>query len=85
MIVESLVVLVIIVFLVIQTISLASIVCTILGAKWAGLVFALIAMTGGLYTGRFRFEGLLYWFFPACALVLWVWKFQGTILAIWLR
>lgn len=79
MIVESLVALVIIIWLAIQFVALASIVLTLFNAKWIGFGLALVAILGGLYTGRLRFEGLLYWFFPLVALLFWVWKHKDFI------
>ena len=76
---EGLVALVIIIWLTIQFVALTSIVLTLMNAKWVGFGLALVAMLGGLYTGRLRFEGLLYWFVPATALVFWVWKYKDFI------
>ncbi|NBW19893.1 MAG: hypothetical protein EBR82_69170, partial [Caulobacteraceae bacterium] len=71
---EGLVALVVIVWLTIQAVALTSIVLTLMNAKWIGFWIAAVALAGGLYTGRLRFEGLLYWFFPLVALVFWGWK-----------
>jgi len=79
MIVEGLVALAIIIWLSIQFVALAAIVLTLLNAKWIGFGLALVAMLGGLCTGRLRFEGLLYWFFPLVALVFWLWKFRDEV------
>jgi hypothetical protein len=81
---EGLVALVIIIWLSIQFSALAAIVLTLFNAKWIGFGLALVAIAGGLYTGRFRFEGMLYWFLPAVALVFWVWKYK-EVFSIWLR
>ena len=79
MIVEGLVALVIIIWLTIQFVALTSIVLTLMNAKWVGFGLALVAMLGGLYTGRLRFEGLLYWFVPLVALVFWCLKYKDFI------
>ena len=81
---EGLVALVVIVWLTIQSVALASIVMTLMNAKWIGFCFAAVALAGGMYTGRVRFEGMLYWFLPAVALVFWVWKYK-EVFSIWLR
>ena len=82
---EGLVALVIVIWLTIQFVALTSIVLTLFNAKWIGFGLALVAMLGGLYTGRFRFEGMLYWFMPLVALVFWLWKFQDELLAMLMR
>jgi len=76
---EGLVALVIVIWLAIQSVALASIVLTLMNAKWIGFGLAFVAIAGGLYTGRFRFEGLLYWFLPAVALVFWCLKYKDFI------
>jgi hypothetical protein len=81
---EGLVTLVVMVWLSIQSVALASIVMTLMNAKWIGFGLAAVALAGGMYTGRFRFEGLIYWFLPAVALVFWVWKYR-EVFSIWLR
>ena len=77
---EGLVALVIIIWLTIQFVALTSVVLTLMNAKWIGFGLALVAMLGGLCTGRLRFEGLLYWFFPLVALLFWVWKHKEVFL-----
>ena len=79
---EGLVALVVIIWLTIQFVALTSIVLTLLNAKWVGFGLALAAILGGLYTGRLRFEGLLYWFLPAVAFVCWLWKYKD-VFSIW--
>ena len=81
---EGLVALVIIIWLSIQAVALTAIVLTLFNVKWVGFGLAAVALAGGLYTGRFRFEGMLYWFVPLIALVFWVWKYKD-VFAIWLR
>jgi hypothetical protein len=81
---EGLVALVIFIWLAIQSVALASIVLTLSNAKWIGFCFAAVALAGGMCTGRFRFEGMLYWFLPAVALVFWCLKYKD-VFSIWLR
>jgi hypothetical protein len=81
---EGLVALVIFIWLSIQFAALIAIVLTLMNAKWIGFCFAAVALAGGMCTGRIRFEGLVYWFFPACALVFWGLKYR-EVFAIWLR
>ena len=82
---EGLVALVIMIWLSIQFVALASIVLTLFNAKWIGFGFAIVALAGGLYTGRFRFEGLIYWFLPVVAGMYWIWKYKEVFSWIWLR
>jgi hypothetical protein len=81
---EGLVALVIIIWLSIQFAALAAIVMTLMNAKWISFGLALVAMLGGLCTGRLRFEGMLYWFIPLIALVFWCLKYR-EVFSIWLR
>ena len=71
---EGLVALVVIIWLTIQSVALASIVLTLCNAKWIGFGLAITSLIAGLYTGRFRFEGMIYWFVPLVAMVFWLWK-----------
>jgi len=79
---EGLVALVIIIWLTIQSVALASIVLTLCNAKWIGFGLALAALAGGMYTGRLRFEGMVFWFLPAVAMVFWLCKFYGEVLRV---
>lgn len=76
---EGLVALVIIIWLSLQAVALTSIVLTLMNAKWIGFGLAAVALAGGFYTGRFRFEGMLYWFVPLVALVFWCLKYKDFI------
>ena len=76
---EGLVALVVIIWLWIQFVALAAIALTLLNAKWIGFGLALVALAGGFYTGRLRFEGMLYWFLPLVAIVFWLWKFRDEV------
>jgi hypothetical protein len=82
---EGLVALVIVIWLAIQSVALASIAMTLMNAKWIGFGLAAVALAGGMYTGRFRFEGMLYWFIPAIAWMFWCLKYKDVFSSIWLR
>lgn len=72
---EGLVALVVIIFLAIQIVAGLSITFALLGGKWIAFGFAVTSLLAGLYTGRARYEGMLFWSLPCVAVVFWVWKF----------
>jgi len=72
---EGLVALVIIVFLPIQIVAGLSITFTLLGGKWIGFGLAISSLIAGVYTGRLRYEGMVFWFLPLVAIVFWLWKY----------
>ena len=72
---EGLVALVVIIFLSIQIVAGLSITFTLLGGKWIALGFAITSLIAGLYTGRFRLEGMVFWGLPCVAAAFWTWKF----------
>ena len=72
---EGLVALVVIIFLAIQIVAGLSITFTLFDGKWIAFGFAITSLIAGLYTGRFRFEGMVFWALPCVAAVFWCWKF----------
>lgn len=72
---EGLVALVVIIFLAIQIVAGLSITFSLLGGKWIAFGFAITSLAAGLYTGRLRFEGMVFWSLPLVAVVFWCWKF----------
>lgn len=72
---EGLAKLVVIVFLSIQLTAIGSIVATLYNLKWLACGMMLVSSIAGIYTGRARYEGMVFWFLPCVAAVFWCWKF----------
>lgn len=72
---EGLVALVVIIFLAIQIVASLSITFALLGGKWIAFGFAISSLIAGLYTGRARYEGMVFWSLPLVAAAFWCWKF----------
>ena len=72
---EGLVKLVIIVFLAIQLTATASIAAALCNLKWLSFGLMVASSVAGIYTGRARYEGMVFWGLPLVATVFWFWKF----------
>ena len=72
---EGLAKLVVLVFVAIQLTAFGAIVATLCNLKWLAFGLMLTALMAGIYTGRARYEGMVFWFLPCVAAVFWLWKF----------
>lgn len=72
---EGLVKLLIIVFFAIQLTATAAIVAALCNLQWLSFGLMVASLIASLYTGRARYEGMVFWGLPLVATVFWVWKF----------